>query len=87
MKVKRVELVVLRVYPRRIINSKSFSGPIAAACGRDESGIVGLVLWDEQTKQVRVGDVIRITNGWAKEREGELVISTGKYGKLEVLDR
>ena len=46
--VKRLELVVLRRYPRRLVNSNNFTGSVAAACGRDETGIVGIVLWGDQ---------------------------------------
>ena len=85
--VHRVELVVLRIYPVRRIASERYTGPVAAACGRDESGIIGLVLWGEQTDMVQVGDIIRITNGWCRRRNGELVVSTGNDGALSVLDR
>ena len=85
--VHRIELVVLRIYPVRRIASKRFTGPVAAACGRDESGIIGLVLWGEQTERIQVGDIICLTNGWCRCRNGELVISTGTDGKLVVLDR
>ena len=85
--VHRVELVVLRVYPVRQIASERYTGPVAAACGRDESGIIGLVLWGEQTQRIRVGDIIRLTHGWCRRRNGELVISMGMDGTLTVLDR
>ena len=42
--IKRIELVVLRRYPRRLVNSPNFTGSLAAACGRDETGIVRIVL-------------------------------------------
>lgn len=85
--VKRLELVVLRRYPRRLVNSSNFTGSLAAACGRDETGIVGIVLWGEQVKQVKTGDIIRIENGWCRSRNGELVVSTGRTGSLLVIDR
>ena len=85
--VHRVELVVLRVYPIRRVASPKFTGPVAAACGRDETGIIGLVLWGEQTNRVQVGDILRISNGWCRIRNGELVISTGLDGSMVVLDR
>ena len=50
--IKRLELVVLRRYPRRLVNSSNFTGSLAAACGRDETGIVGIVLWGDQVKRV-----------------------------------
>ena len=85
--VERLELVVLRRYPRRLVNSTNFTGSLAAACGRDETGIVGIVLWGEQVKQVKTGDIIRIENGWCRSRNGELVVSTGRTGTLLVIDR
>ena len=75
------------MYPVRRIASKRFTGAVAAACGRDESGIIGLVLWGEQTERIQVGDIICLTNGWCRRRNGELVISTGMDGSLVVLDR
>jgi ssDNA-binding replication factor A large subunit len=86
-RVNNIELVVLRIYPRRLISTKNYTGPVAAACGRDETGIVGLVLWDSQIEQIRVGDIIRIEGGWCRQRDGELVVSTGKSGKIQILDR
>ena len=86
-KFHRLELVVLRRYPRRLVNSENYTGSLAAACGRDETGIVGIVLWADQVKQVKTGDIIRIENGWCRTRNGEIVVSTGKSGTLTVLDR
>lgn len=85
--VGRIELVVLRRYPRRLVNSKSYTGPLAAACGRDETGLVGIVLWGDDVTKVRTGDIIRIEDGWCRRRDGELVVSTGRSGRLTVIDR
>jgi len=85
--VKRLELVVLRRYPRRLVDSPNYTGSLAAACGRDETGIVGIILWNNQVKQVKAGDIIRIEDGWCRSRNGELIVSTGRNGTLVVLDR
>ena len=85
--VGRLELVVLRRYPRRLVSSSNFTGAVAAACGRDETGIVGIVLWGDQVNRVNTGDIIRIEKGWCRKRSGELVVSTGKSGTLTILDR
>ena len=87
MIVKHLELVILRIYPRRLISTSNYTGSVAAACDRDETGIVGLVLWDDQIESTRVGDIIKIENGWCRQRDGELVVSTGKSGKIRILDR
>ena len=85
--VRRLELVVLRMYPQRMIVSSSYTGPVAAAFGRDETGLVGLVFWSDQVKGVNVGDVVRIESSWRRSRDGALVVSTGKHGKLSIVRR
>ena len=85
--IQRLELVVLRRYPRRLVNSANYTGSLAAACGRDETGLVGIVLWGEQVNRVKSGDVIRIENGWCRSRDGEIIVSTGRNGSLIILDK
>ena len=85
--VNRLDLVVLRRYPRRLVNSANYTGSLAAACGRDETGLVGIVLWGEQVNLVKAGDIIRIENGWCRMRDGEIIVSTGRNGTLEIIDR
>ncbi len=83
--VASLELLILRRYPRRFVSTPRYEGVVAAACGRDETGLVGLVLWGDQVDEVRTGDVVRIRGGWCRRHMGELVVSTGKRGRLEVL--
>lgn len=52
----------------------------------DSSGTIKLVLWDEQTQKVSVSDVVQIENGYVKAYQGELQLSTGKWGKLSILE-
>lgn len=80
-------MVVLRIYPQRLIVSPRYTGPVAAACGRDTTGLVGLVLWGEQIKAIRVGDVIRLESGWCRSRDGALVVSTGRHGRISIIQR
>lgn len=81
-----LEILVLRRYPPRLVSSRKWTGRVAAACGRDESGVVGLVLWGDQIDAVATGDIVRIENGWCKRRLGERVVSTGRSGQLTVLN-
>ena len=82
----RIELLVLRRYPRRTVMSQGWTGSIAAACGRDETGLIGLVLWGDQVDRVRTGDIISIQGGWCRYSQGQKVISTGRTGKLTILE-
>jgi ssDNA-binding replication factor A large subunit len=84
--VGRLEVLILRRYPRRTITSKGWKGSVAAACGRDETGLIGVVLWGDQVDQVRTGDVISIEGGWCRYSHGQKVVSTGRTGRLTVLE-
>lgn len=46
---------------------------------------VSLTLWNDEIDKVGVGDKIRISNGWVKEWQGDLQVSTGRKGKLEIV--
>ena len=61
------------------------TGKVANATIEDESGSMKLTLWNDQIGQVKVGDKIHITNGYVNEWQGESQLTTGKFGKLEVV--
>ncbi len=61
------------------------SGKVCNATVKDATGTVTLTLWNDDVDKVNVGDKIHIENGWVGEWQGELQLSTGKFGKLEVV--
>ena len=62
-------------------------GKVCDAKIKDDSGDMKLTLWNEQTDMVNVGDKIHITDGYVGEWQGEKQLSTGKFGKLEVVEK
>jgi len=62
------------------------SGQVANAIAKDETGEIKLTLWNDDIDKVKVGDKVKITNGYVGEWQGEKQLSTGKFGKLEVLE-
>ncbi|HXW37089.1 MAG TPA: DNA-binding protein [Nitrososphaerales archaeon] len=52
---------------------------------KDDSGTIKLSLWDDQIDLVKQGSKVRITNGYTNSFRGEIRLSVGKYGKLDVL--
>lgn len=62
------------------------SGRVATARLQDESGEIKLSLWNEQIDQFKVGDKIRIENGYVNEWQGEKQLTTGKFGKIEKIE-
>lgn len=61
------------------------SGKVCNAKLKDETGEVKLTLWNEEVDMVNVGDKVQITNGYVNEWQGELQLSAGKFGKMEVI--
>lgn len=87
MKVDEIELEITEMEDPRDFTSRSGqSGRVCNATGQDDAGdTVRVTLWNEEIDQVEVGSRIRITNGWSKDYKGDIELSAGRYGELEVL--
>ena len=53
----------------------------------DETGRLNLKLWRNQVDLVRVGDIIKIENGFAVEFGGATEIDVGSRGRITVVKR
>ena len=62
-------------------------GRVCTAIAQDDTGKVNLTLWNDDIDKVNVGDRIQIKNGWVGEYQGELQLSTGKFGEMVVLEK
>ena len=51
---------------------------------KDDSGEIKLTLWNDEVDKVKMGDEVKITNGYCNEFQGEKQLTAGKFGKLEV---
>ena len=80
-----MELLVLRAYSPRQVNLDGKEHVVVAACARDESGVTGIVLWNEDALRVEQGDVLRIHRGWVRISQGRTVLSAGRHGWIEVI--
>ncbi len=59
---------------------------VATATIEDDTGKVKMSLWNEQIDQVKKGDKIKLSDGFCKEFQGEKQITTGRQGKIEVVE-
>ncbi len=62
-------------------------GRVCSAKAKDASGDIILSLWNEQIDDVNSGDTVHITNGYVSEFQGEKQLTTGKFGKLEIVKK
>ena len=86
-KIDVLELQIREKGPARDFSSRSGStGKVCdAKAVDDEDQEVSVSLWNDEIERVQVNDRVRITNGWAREWRGNLQVSAGRFGKLEVL--
>ncbi len=85
-KVVLIATIIEKGDPRNI-QKPSFSGRVCDTQLKDETGQIKFTLWNEQVDSCSVGDTIKITNGYVNEWQGELQLSTGKFGTLEVVEK
>src|SRR5256712_11202756 len=86
-KVDVIELTIRQKGETRDFSSRSGStGKVADAKAVDDEGTeVSVSLWNEEIERVQANDRIRITNGWVREWRGNMQVSAGRFGKLEVV--
>ena len=60
---------------------------VADAEIKDDSGKVKLTLWNDEINTINIGDKVKILKGWCNEYQGEMSISAGKFGQLEILEK
>ena len=63
------------------------AGRVSTAIAKDETGDIKLTLWNEDIDKVQAGDKIHLTNGYVNEWQGEMQLTTGRMGKMEVVGK
>ena len=63
------------------------AGKVATAIAKDETGDIKLTLWNEDIEKVKAGDKVHLTNGYVSEWQGEMQLTTGRLGKIEVVGK
>ncbi len=73
--------------PREVVSKYGKRLSVANAVLKDDTGSIAISLWGNDINSINVGDKIKITNGYVGEFRGTPQLSTGKYGKIEVLEK
>lgn len=82
-----VEGEVIEISDVREFSKFGKQGKVATAHLRDTTGRIKLSLWNEQTGLVKSGDTVKVTNGYVNEFQGEMQLTTGKFGAIEVIKK
>jgi replication factor A1 len=83
-----IDFIVLEIVnPGEAKEFTNFRGQVRVANAKvkDETGECSLTLWNDDAGKFSKGQKIKITNGWCKEYRGEIQVSSGKYGRIEVI--
>ncbi|MEK6933601.1 MAG: SOSS complex subunit B family protein [Nanoarchaeota archaeon] len=80
-----IEVVVKSKAETRTFNKYGKDLKVANAIVGDESGEISFSLWNDDIEKVKVGDKIKITNGYVSEFNGQKQLTSGKFGKMEVI--
>ena len=80
-----VEGEIKKIGEIREFNSYGRQLRVATAKIQDDSGSIDLSLWNENIDKVKVGDKVKITNGYVKDFQGALQLTAGKFGKIKVI--
>ena len=82
-----IEGTVERKGETRTVNMKA--GGTIQVCDAflvDETGgEIKLTLWGDEVSQVKDGAKVKIENGYTTQFKGEVSLTKGKYGKLEII--
>jgi replication factor A1 len=70
--------------PRDVTTRRGEQMRVATARVKDDSSEINLTLWNEQIDQVKVGNTVKIENGYTTSFRGETQLNVGRYGKLTV---
>ncbi|MBU2589605.1 MAG: DNA-binding protein [Nanoarchaeota archaeon] len=80
-----IEVEITDIGDIREFQKSGKPGRVANATIKDDSGEMKLTLWNDEIDMVDVGNKIKITNGYVNEFQGEMQLTAGRFGKLEVV--
>ena len=86
MKKVDVDVNVVEVSdPREVVTRYGESHRVATAVVSDDTGTIKLSLWDANIDEVKVGDKVKIENGYVTTFRNENQLNVGRFGKLTVV--
>lgn len=80
-----IEAKVKDIGEVREFNKFGKIGRVANATISDDSGDVKLTLWNDEIDKIKVGDKVKISNGFVNVFQGEKQLTAGKFGKIEIV--
>jgi len=78
-----VEGTIVEIGEPKTFNKFGKELRVADASLKDDSGSVKLSLWNDDIERFKAGDKVKISNGYVNEFQGEMQLTSGKFGNIE----
>jgi replication factor A1 len=79
--------VVQKGDPREVVTKYGKRLSVADITLQDDTGSISMSLWGDDIDAIDVGDLVEVANGYVNEFRGTPQLSTGKFGKITVLEK
>ncbi len=79
--------VVKKEDPREVVTKFGKRLSVANITLEDDSGQIPMSLWGNDIGKVSLGDTIEVSNAYVSEFRGAPQLSTGRFGKIEVIEK
>ena len=76
---------ITRISEKQEVETKYGKAFVANAILEDDTGKIVLNLWRDQIDMMKVGDKVRIENGFVQVFQQRLELNVGKRGKITVI--
>ncbi len=78
--------IIQKEEPREVVNKYGKRLMVANITLKDDSGTINMSLWGNDINTVKVGDKVELSNCYVSEFRGTPQLSTGKFGKIKVIE-
>jgi ssDNA-binding replication factor A large subunit len=80
--------IVEKKEPREVIRRYGGTAKVCDLEGEDEEGNrIQITLWNDEIDMINADETLKISDGWVKEWNNQLQVSTGRNGKLEKIEK
>lgn len=79
--------VIQKDEPREVVTKYGKRLSVANITLEDDSGTIAMSLWGDTINEVDQGDTVEVSNGYVNEFRGTPQLSTGKFGKIKVVEK
>lgn len=80
-----IEATITAISPARHVVTSRGPSDVADATLQDDTGSITFTLWGADVTKYKVGQRVKISDGWVKEYRGKLQLSLGRSGSVTIL--